>query len=233
MLRPIEELAATCPPLAALLAEMDDAARGHLQRHARPVEVPAGTVLFRPGEACSQYLIVTDGAVRVGMTGETGREILLYRVGPGQTCVLTTLALISGAPYEAEGEAETDVRALALPAPAFDALLVESAAFRRFVFTAFAMRITDLMHLLRQVAFSRLDSRLAAFLLHHADAEGVLRLTHQEIAAELGASREAVSRLLKAFEQQGLVELSRARVRLCDVPALRKMLGDAPEITRS
>ncbi len=233
MLRPIEELAATCPPLSALLAEMDGAARRRLQQHARPVEVPAGTVLFRPGEACAQYLIVTDGAVRVGMTAESGREILLYRVGPGQTCVLTTQVLISGGPYEAEGRTETDVRALALPAAAFDALLVESAAFRRFVFSAFAMRITDLMHLLRQVAFSRLDARLAAFLLHHADAEGILRLTHQDIAAELGASREAVSRLLKAFEQQGLVELSRARVRLCDPSALRRIASDDGGITRS
>ena len=233
MTRSIENMAAACPPLATLLAEMAEPARRRLQQHARPVAVPAGTVLFRPGDACAQYLIVTEGAVRVGMTGETGREILLYRVGPGQTCVLTTLALISGTPYEAEGQAETDVRALALPAATFEELLVESAAFRRFVFTAFAMRITDLMHLLRQIAFARLDARLAAFLLHHADAEGTLRLTHQEIAAELGASREAVSRLLKTFEQQGLVALSRGCVRLRDLPALRRIAGEGGSITRA
>jgi CRP/FNR family transcriptional regulator len=233
MSRTVEEIAAACPPLRALLAAMEEPARHRLQREARPMRMPAGTVLFRPGEACSQYLIVIDGAVRVDMASDTGREILLYRVGPGQTCVLTTLALISGAPYEAEGKAETEVRALTLPAAAFDELLVESAAFRRFVFTAFAMRITDLMHLLRQIAFARLNQRLAAFLLHHADPEGALRLTHQDIAAELGASREAVSRLLKAFEQQGLVALSRARIRLLDVAAMRKMIASAPSFTDS
>ncbi len=229
----VEESIATWPPLRALLAEMDTAARRRLECEARLVRVPADTVLFRPGEACTQYLVVTDGSVRVDMTSETGREILLYRVGPGQTCVLTTLALLSGAPYEAEGRTETEVRALSLPASTFDALVAQSAAFRRFVFSAFAMRITDLMHLLRQVAFTRLDTRLAGFLLHHAAADGALRMTHQEIAAELGASREAVSRLLKAFEQQGLVELSRARILLRDIAAMRKMIGPAPRITNS
>ncbi len=233
MLHAVEEIAATCPPLRALLAQMDTATRRRLERGARLVRVPADTVLFRPGEACTQYLVVTDGSVRVDMTSDTGREILLYRVGPGQTCVLTTLALLSGAPYEAEGRTETQVRALSLQASAFDALVAQSAAFRRFVFSAFAMRITDLMHLLRQVAFTRLDTRLAGFLLHHAAADGALRMTHQEIAAELGASREAISRLLKAFEQQGLVELSRARILLRDIAAMRKMIRPAPRITNS
>jgi len=227
------DIAASCPPLRTLLAEMDASARARLAREARTLTVPAATILFRPGEACSQYLVVLNGAVRVSMTGESGREILLYRVGPGQTCVLTTLALISGAPYEAEGRTETEVKALSLPAMTFDALLVESAAFRRFVFTAFATRITDLMHLLHQIAFARLDARLAAFLLHHADANGTLRMTHQEIAAELGASREAVSRLLKSFEQQGLLRLSRGQIHLENASALRVMAGDATDHTAS
>ena len=229
----LHDIPAACPPLHALLADMDETARARLAREARTLTVPAATTLFRPGEACSQYLIVLNGAVRVSMTGETGREILLYRVGAGQTCVLTTLALISGAPYEAEGRTETEVKALALPAMTFDALLVDSAAFRRFVFSAFATRITDLMHLLRQIAFARLDARLVAFLLHHVDADGTLRMTHQEIAAELGASREAVSRLLKGFEQQGLLSLARGQVRLQDAEALRALTRDAQGFTRS
>ncbi len=229
----MHDITTACPPLRTLLGDMDDHARARLAREARVVTVPAGATLFRPGEACSQYLIVLDGAVRVSMTGESGREILLYRVGPGQTCVLTTLALISGAPYEAEGRTETEVKALSLPAITFDALLVDSAAFRRFVFSAFATRITDLMHLLHQIAFARLDVRLAAFLLHHADIDGTLCMTHQEIAAELGASREAVSRLLKGFEQQGLLTLSRGEVRLQDLAGLRKIIDRAPHITIS
>ena len=226
-------IAASCPPLRDLLSSMDEAARARLVREARTFTVPAATTLFRPGEACSQYLVVLNGAMRVSMTGETGREILLYRVTPGQTCVLTTLALISGAPYEAEGRTEREVKALALPAMTFDALLVDSAAFRRFVFSAFATRITDLMHLLRQVAFARLDARLAAFLLHHAGADGTLRMTHQEIAAELGASREAVSRLLKGFEQQGHLELARGRVRIANMAALRALSRDMKGFTAS
>ncbi len=223
---------AECAPLNTLLAEMAQQARDVLARQARAVRVAADTALFHPGEACTQYLIVLEGAVRVQLRAENGREIMLYRVGPGQTCVLTTMALLSGAPYEAEGRTETDVRALALPVAAFDELLATSGAFRRFVFSALAMRISDLMHLVGQVAFARLDARLAAFLLHHVGGSGrgegcALRMTHQDIAAELGASREAVSRLLKGWERQGLVRLGRAEVRVVDAAGLRRLLGNA------
>ncbi len=227
----LEELAADCAPLGTLLAEMAQQARDVLARQARAVRVAADTALFHPGEACTQYLIVLEGAVRVQLRAENGREIMLYRVGPGQTCVLTTMALLSGAPYEAEGRTETDVRALALPVVAFDELLATSGAFRRFVFSALAMRISDLMHLVGQVAFARLDARLAGFLLHHVGSHDgkdcALRMTHQDIAAELGASREAVSRLLKGWERQGLVRLGRAEVRVVDAAGLRRLLGNA------
>ena len=225
MSKALRQALQACAPVRTLLADMraQGTAEADLLLHqARLAEAPAGAVLFRPGEPCGQYLVVLAGVVRVSLTAENGREMLLYRVGPGQTCVLTTMALLGRRRHEAEGRAEGQVRALALPAAAFDALLARSTAFRRFVFDSLSMRVLDLMHLAGQVAFARLDARLAAFLLHQA-ADGELRMTHQDIAVELAASREAVSRLLKRFEQQGLLKLGRGRLRLRDVAALSRM----------
>ena len=222
----LEQALQRCPSTAALLRRMEEPARAALMRHARLADIAAGSVLFHPGDACSQYMVVLQGAVGVRLLAESGREILLYRVHAGQTCVLTTMALLSGAPYEAQGRADEPVRALALPAAGFEELMEISAAFRRFAFSSLAMRVADLMQLVGQVAFARLDARLAAFLLHHAGADDdTLRMTHQDIAAELGASREAVSRLLKSWERHGWLRLGRGEVRVLNAAALRRWLS--------
>ncbi len=212
-----------CPEAEAALAGLEPAARRKLERHARIMELPAGTTLFRPGDLCENYMVVLKGSARVTLTSESGREILLYRVEPGQSCVLTTAALMAGDDYEAEGETETETLALVIPQPVFRELLAESEAFRRFVFSSFAVRLRDLIGLVGEVAFARLDRRLAAFLCRRADDRGTIHLTHQEIAAEVGSTREAVSRLLKSFERAGYVRLSRGSVTLLDRRALARL----------
>ncbi|WP_158045600.1 Crp/Fnr family transcriptional regulator [Skermanella pratensis] len=210
------------------LDTLDDAARGTLARQAALVQMKAGTVLFRPGDACANFLIVLEGSVRVHLLSELGREIVLYRVGSGSTCILTTSCLIGNEDYSAEGVTETAVSAVALPKAAFDTLITRSGVFRDFVFRSFGARLTDLMRLVSEVAFGRIECRLAEALINHAPAGGAVPLTHQALATELGTAREVVSRQLKEFEHRGLVGLGRGRLEVLDPDGLRYLAAAAP-----
>ncbi len=216
-----------CRALARLAEELEPQARRQLDAAGMIARMAAGTVVFRAGEACERYFLVLEGSVRVVLTGESGREILLYRVQGGQSCVLTTAGLMAGQPYEAEGIVEEETQALVIPAAAFHRLMDESAAFRQFVFSSFAVRLQTLIALIGEVAFSRLDRRLAALLLERSWADGVVRMTHQELAVELGSAREVVSRLLKSLEQAGLVKTARGQVRIVDEAGLRRVAQEA------
>jgi len=203
-------------------AGLDEAARRRLAG-AHRVAVPAGAVLFRPGDRCESYLVVLSGTARVQHVSEGGREIVLYRIGAGETCILTTACLMAGEAYSAEGIAETAVEAVAVPQAAFHDLIAASASFRRFVFASYGARLADLMLLVEEVAFGRIDVRLARFLAAHGGAAGTVAMTHQDLATELGTAREVVSRQLKEFERRGWVALHRGRIDLTDGTALRSL----------
>lgn len=196
------------------LDQLDQVTRDQLHSLARPMTVPAGTRIFSEGMSCQTYLILLSGQVRVQKGGENGREIVLYRVGPGQTCIVTTACLMSGVDYDAEGIAETELQVQALSLSDFRALLASSAMFREFVFKAYGTRITDLLLLIEDVAFGRIDQRLAACLLEKGGVSGLILATHQELSVELGTAREVISRQLKDFEHQGWVGLSRGSVQV-------------------
>lgn len=202
------------------LAALDDPPVRQALGGIRPVRLAAGEVTFRDGDACRHYVLVVDGSIRVQKISESGREIVLYRVERGQTCVLTTSCLFAGAGYAAEGITETPVTAIMMPLAAFNAAVAASAGFRRFVFASFSERIAELMLLIEAIAFGRVDERLAERLLAFDAGTGPIELTHQQLAAELGTAREVVSRLLKEFERRGWVALTRGRVALADRAAL-------------
>ncbi len=185
------------------------------------LRVTGGTVLFRDGDVCQGYVFVLKGSVRVQKMDPEGHEIVLYRVEDGQTCMLTTACLLGGRAYPAEGIAEEDTELALLSPERLDALLADTA-FRRFVLSMISERIADLMALIEDVAFGRMDVRLARRLLELADGGGELHLTHQQLATELGTAREVVSRLLKDFERRGLVALRRGSILLPE----RQRLGD-------
>lgn len=184
--------------------------------------VPAGTVLFDDGSACAGFPLVLAGRVKVVKTAPTGRELPLYRVGAGESCVLTSSCLLGHARYTARGVAESATTLVALPAPLFHALVNESEPFRAHVFALFAERLADLMSLVESIAFQRLDRRLAALLLGRGR---VVATTHQALADELGSVREIVTRLLHGFAEQGLVALGRERIEILDAAALRDLAG--------
>lgn len=211
---------ATAPGLPPLSAR--DCAR--LDRLS-PVEVPAGTALFHPGEAVKGFVIVLSGQVDVYLTGRSGREILLYSVAPGQSCIQSTLGLLGGDSYSGEAIARTDSRLVLVPRPLFLSLMDDSAGFRGFVFTAFATRMQAMMHLLDQIAFQRIEARLARCLIDRAE-NGVLRATHAEIAVMIGSAREVVSRRLDALARRGIVTLDRGAVRLTDRTILQEIAAD-------
>ena len=201
------------------LAGLDDATLGSVLEHAQVVSVPAGTSLFGEGSPCRQFPLVLEGSIRVAKASE-GRELQLYRVTPGESCVLTGGCLVGGRDYPATGVVERDARLVVLPKPVFDQLLGSHAPFRQYVFSLFAERLTDLMALVEAVAFHKLDRRLAAALLGRGR---VVALTHQQLADELGSVREIVTRVLRGFADQGWVQSTRGAIEVLDAAALRRV----------
>jgi len=205
-----------------VVATLPETAQHRLLDTARWAKVPAGGLLFDDHQACDGFPFVVEGSVRVVKCAPNGRELPLYRVAPGETCIISSSCLLGHDDYNARGIAESETVLMLLPKAEFDALLAEPA-FRGFVFHLFAERIADLMQLIEEVAFHRLDRRLAAQLLGKGR---VLRVTHQHLADELGSVREFISRLLKGFAAQGLVKLSREHIEILDAAGLRRIASE-------
>ena len=190
---------------------------GHSKR------IPRGSVLFRPGDQCVHFPLIVSGTVRVQRVTESGREIVLYRVSPNETCVLTTASLLSHAAYSAEGIAETDVDAYIVPAERFGTLMNVSEGFRAIVFDGYSLRIATLMSRIEEILCTRIDVRLAERLLALVGSDNQIATTQQALAADLGTAREVVGRTLKSFERSGWVKLSRGGVEIADAAALRSV----------
>ncbi|MEE4348201.1 MAG: Crp/Fnr family transcriptional regulator [Paracoccaceae bacterium] len=184
-----------------------------------PMDLPPGTVIFRPGDPAQGYAVVLSGRVDVSLTGASGREMLLYSVEPGQSCVQTTFGLLSDAAYSAEAETARATRLVVIPRGLFLELLDRSAAFRTLVFGAFADRMAGMLKLVETVAFTRAECRLAARLLALSE-RGPVQATHQELAAQAGTAREVVSRRLDAWARKGWVRTARGQVEVIDRAAL-------------
>ncbi|MFA6201566.1 MAG: Crp/Fnr family transcriptional regulator [Gallionella sp.] len=186
---------------------------------AHAMTFPAGTILFDENQPCQGFPLLLSGSLRVIKSSANGRELQLYRVMPGESCILTSSCLLGDTPYQARGIVEESLEMIMLPAGVFHVLLGKHDAFRRYVFRLFTERLTDMMQLVTAVAFQKLDQRLAALLIAKT---GPIHLTHQAIADELGSAREIVSRLLKGFAEQGWVKLGREQITLTDIAALKK-----------
>jgi CRP/FNR family transcriptional regulator len=186
--------------------------------------VPAGTVMFYERNPCQAFPMILEGGIRVSKIAPSGRELQLYRVGPGESCILSTSCMLGTTPYTARGVADSRMTVFALPAPVFDHLISRHEPFRAYVFGLFADRIVDLMQLVEAVAFHKLDQRLAALLLGKGK---VIHVTHQALADELGSVREIVSRLLKSFAEQGMVSLGREQIEIVDPARLRQLAAPA------
>jgi CRP/FNR family transcriptional regulator len=203
------------------LATLNPERLARLLAPASLVQLPAGSAVFSEHQPCQGFPLLLAGSIKVVKQAANGREILLYRVQPGGSCIISSSCLLGQTDYNARGIAESPLSLLILPVGEFSRLLVDHPPFRDFVFHLFAERISELMQLVEEVAFARLDQRLAKLLL--ARPADQLSITHQQLADELGSVREIVSRLLKGFAAQGLVLLGREQLTVVDRPGLQKL----------
>lgn len=204
------------------LASLSRADAEDLAAQSRLVRLATGAEVFGPGQPARAWLLLLSGTVRVQQRSASGREVFLYRVHAGESCVLTTACMLADETYAAEAVAETDVEAVAIPKAVFDDLAGRSALFRGFVFRAYSRRVVDLFGLIDDIVFQRMDVRLAARLLDLAQA-GVVAATHQALASELGTAREVVSRTLGEFQRRAWVEQARGELRILNAEALTRL----------
>ncbi|MBV1895680.1 MAG: Crp/Fnr family transcriptional regulator [Rhodobacteraceae bacterium] len=184
--------------------------------------LPVGSVLFRPGESVKGFVIVLSGQIDVFLTGPSGRDIQLYVVQPGQSCIQSTLGLLGGEDYSGEAITRTDCKVVLVPRDMFLDMMNLSSEFRTFVFSAFAARMQSMMHLLEKIAFQRVECRLAQAMVERSE-NNTLYATHAEIAVMIGSAREVVSRRLEALAKRGIVSLDRGVVHIIDMGTLEQL----------
>ena len=193
---------------------------------AQLVRLERGRFVFHSGDTCVAFLILLEGEVRVQLTSASGREVTLYRIGPGGSCILTTSCLLSHETYPAEAIAGSAVVAAAIPSNVFQDALENSRTFRAFVFDGFSRRLKNVIVRIEELAFTSIDVRLAKALLE-LNRKGVTGITHQQLAVELGTAREVVTRHLRRFAGQNWVRLGRGQVNLIDERSLHNLV-DSP-----
>lgn len=208
----LPQVLALYPPLRGLEPALAELA-------AQAVSVPAGTALFGVADPCRGFPLLLEGEVRVSRPSPDGRSLELYRLAPGEMCLVSSASLFRTQPLAAQAVATRPTRLVMVPPAVFRAWLAHPG-FRDFVLGLFAERMADLAALVDALAFQRLDRRLAAALLGHGPE---LAVTHQQLADVLGTVREMVTRLLRRFEREGWIELARERVRIRDSAALRRL----------
>jgi CRP/FNR family transcriptional regulator, anaerobic regulatory protein len=179
----------------------------------RSQSIPRRSRIYTEGDVCPAIAFVLSGEIRVFKIGETGREITLYEIGTGETCILNASCILANTSYPANAIAITDVDVLLIPSADFRRLVTEYDEMREFVFTLLSERLATVMELVEEVAFGRMDERLMDYLVEKSE-NNVLEATHQKIANDLGTSREVVSRLLKDFERKQHLKLSRNSITL-------------------
>jgi CRP/FNR family transcriptional regulator len=184
--------------------------------------IPAGKDVFVEGDQVDAIALLLSGVVRVYKVGETGREITLYRFGMGESCILTANAILSHKLFPAIAVVEQDAEAVMIPSDAFRDWVHRYELWRGFVFELLSQRLASVMAIVEEVAFRRMDTRVAAFLVGRGSRQNPIPVTHQEIAAELGTAREVVSRILEDLAGQGLLRPARGAIEILDLEALRR-----------
>jgi CRP/FNR family transcriptional regulator, anaerobic regulatory protein len=185
--------------------------------------IPAGRDVFLEGDPTEAIAILVSGVVRVYKIGETGREITLYRFGLGQSCILTANAILSRQTFPAVATVEQDAEAVMIPADAFREWVRRFDLWRDFLFDLLSQRLSTVMAVVDEVVFRRMDCRVAALLLERARRQNPLRITHQEVAADLGSSREVISRLIEDLSTKGIVRAGRGTVEVLDFEELENL----------
>lgn len=204
-----------CPPLDFLLQQSD----------VKEISAPIGTVICRSGDTCQDLIIIQEGVVRVYYPATNGRRITLYHIGSQESCILTASCIINGASFPAIAEAESVVKGYAIPAIKVREWMQSEPQWQQYLFSLLAQRMASLIELVNSLAFKRLDNRLAEWLLQQSylNNNTPIQITHQLISEELASSREVISRLLKEFEREQLIQLARGSIQLLDLTSLQSI----------
>ena len=203
--------------LYPVLSKVDRVILTHALSNAKLITLKAGTLIFQELQPCDAFPFILSGNIRVYKQSVNGRELSLYSVTPGDACVVTAGCLLGDEPYNASAIVKMDSMLVMMPADDFENLL-RSRVFRAFIFSLFSKRVLELMQLVEEVAFQKLDRRLASLLLRQGR---YIEMSHQELADELGTVREMITRLLKSFSDTGLIIVGRERIEILDEPALK------------
>jgi CRP/FNR family transcriptional regulator len=195
--------------------------QAELFEHGKLAELPAGQFICHEGSKCSCIPLVLEGRARVYKLSESGREITLYRVEPGESCIMTASCILSGVEFPAFAATETKVEAIVISPEFLHRWVNQYEVWRQFLCGMLASRLSEVIAVVEEVAFRRVDTRTAEYLLHSGGVDGAIRKTHQDIATDIGTSREVVSRILKEFEHQGLITLARGEIQTENSNALQ------------
>lgn len=203
--------------------------RSLLLQSTTDVSYKKGASIHRADYKCLGLLLVKTGSLRVYIMSEDGREITLYRIFPGELCILSASCVLSSITFDVYIDAVEDSQVMQVSSAAISLLMHDNIYVESFANKAAAERFSDVMWAMQQILFMSFDRRLAIFLLDESASLGTdtLSLTHEQIAKLMGSAREVVTRMLKYFSQEGYVSLSRGSVTLLDKRALRTLAGSA------
>jgi CRP/FNR family transcriptional regulator, anaerobic regulatory protein len=210
-------------PALPLLRRATPEVMSAFRRVAFLTRIPAGRDVFVEGDDVNAIALLISGVVRVYKVGKTGREITLYRFGLGESCILTANAILSQQSFSAIATVEQEAEAVMIPADIFRTWVQRYDLWRDFVFALLSQRLSSVMEIVDEVAFQRMDIRVASWLLERGQVQQPITVTHQEIAAELGSSREVISRILENLVSQGLVQTARGSVEIIDFERLNSL----------
>ncbi len=201
----------------SFLKSSNDNVKNKILRHGAISKISKGTIIFDEGAECNTLAVILSGKVRVFKLGDSGKEITIYRILEGESCILTISSILSHLKFPATAIVEEDTEALVIPADVFQELVNKDEAWRNYTFGLVNKRLANIITVVEKVAFKRMDERIAEFLLKKTGSNShSINITHQEIADELGTHREVVSRILKEFEKFGFIKLSRNKIEILD-----------------
>ncbi len=205
------------------LEDNESEIRQEFQKYAIKKTISKGEFISLEGDSCNYMAIVLSGRVRVYKVSETGKEITLYHLERGEGCILTASCILSKKNFPAISIADENVEVLIIPSNVFRYWMEKFESWRNYIFELLSKRLALVISVVEEVAFKRMDTRIAEFLLANQFSDSIqLKLTHHQIADELGTSREVVSRILKDMENEGIITLSRGAIKIKDADALNK-----------
>ncbi len=192
--------------------ELSNESKELFLQNAKEVTIPKGMELFAQGDVCKDILFLTEGSVRVYRLHESGQEITLYFLEPFEQCNVNLNSAFTSSEAIGTAVSENELSGFMVPADVIKAIYTAESSYQSYVFNLFALRLGSMAGLVEDVRFKKLDHRLLDFL--HEQRSDTIKITHEKLASHLGSSREVISRLLKEFEHNGIVKLSRGEIKV-------------------